>query len=50
VINTVTGPGNVKHPPKGKKPHCRRGFKKKKKHCVRVHHRKHHRHTTHGHG
>ncbi|HEX3242411.1 MAG TPA: hypothetical protein VHQ97_04975 [Solirubrobacterales bacterium] len=48
VINTVTGPGNVKHP--SKKPHCRRGFKKKKRRCVRVHHRKHHRHATRHHG
>ena len=50
VINTVTGPGNVKPPAKGK-PQCRRGFVKKNGRCVKKgHRRKHHRHTTRRHG
>jgi hypothetical protein len=47
VINTVTGPGNLKHP---SSRHCRRGFKKKRGRCVKPHHRKHRRHTTRRHG
>jgi hypothetical protein len=48
VINTVTGPGNLK--PRPKKPHCRRGFVRKHRRCVRRHRRKHHRHSTRRHG
>ena len=52
VINTITGPGNLKPPAKSKKPKCKSGYVKKNGHCVKKkrHHRKSQRHTTRSHG
>ena len=53
VINTITGPGNLKPPAKSKKPKCKSGFVKKNGDCVKKkkkNHRKSQRHTTRSHG
>ena len=52
VINTITGPGNLKPPAKSKKRKCKSGYVKKNGHCVKKkgHHPKSQRHTTRSHG
>jgi hypothetical protein len=49
AINTITGPGNapISRP---RQRRCRRGFVKRRKRCVKRHHRKHRRHRSRRHG